>query len=180
MPKRDTSATTSSSSKKIAKRRADPESEVLSAEESDDAAEPAAQKIAKNEDAEELAILDGINIRVGRGETFAGRVLHVIENIPRGKVAAYGQVAALAGMPRNARQVGKMLGDGLCDGGTGPWHRVLGSSGKISLPPASGGSLQRQRLEAEGVVFRETGAVAPGTFWDRSQPYYSTPIGTYL
>ena len=56
-------------------------------------------------------------------------MLTVVQNIPRGRVAAYSQVAALAGAPRNARQVGRILGEGLCYGGA-PWHRVLGASGK--------------------------------------------------
>ena len=64
-----------------------------------------------------------------------------------------------------------MLKEGLCAGGM-PWHRVLGSSGKISLPPAAGGDEQRRKLEGEGVSFRESGAVAPGTFWDRVTPFY--------
>ena len=106
------------------------------------------------------------------GGEFARCVLHVIRKIPKGKVAAYGQVAALAGAPRNARQVGHMLKEGLCAGGA-PWHRVLGSSGKISLPINGGGDRQRRLLEAEGVEFRESGAVAADTFWSRGEPFFA-------
>lgn len=105
------------------------------------------------------------------GGQFALCVRAVISHIPLGKVAAYGQVAALAGAPRNARQVGRMLGEGLCYGGA-PWHRVLGASGKISLPAAGGGDTQRRLLREEGVAFRESGAVAPGTFWERVAPFF--------
>ena len=106
------------------------------------------------------------------GGQFARCVLHVITRIPPGRVAAYGQVAALAGAPRNARQVGRMLAEGLCYGGA-PWHRVLGASGRISLPAAAGGDRQRRLLEAEGVVFRESGAVVPAAFWERAQPFFA-------
>ena len=105
------------------------------------------------------------------GGQFALCVRAVISHIPPGKVAAYGQVAALAGAPRNARQVGRMLGEGLCYGGA-PWHRVLGASGKISLPAAGGGDTQRRLLREEGVNFRESGTVAPGTFWERVAPFF--------
>lgn len=85
--------------------------------------------------------------------SFAQRCLSVINRIPNGKVATYGQVATLAGAPRNAREVGRMLGDGLAAGGA-PWHRVLNASGKISLSPKLGGDRQRELLEAEDVTFR--------------------------
>ena len=64
-----------------------------------------------------------------------------------------------------------MLKEGLCAGGA-PWHRVLGSSGKISLPANGGGSKQRELLAAEGVRFRPSGAVEPDTFWERTAPFY--------
>lgn len=95
---------------------------------------------------------------------FARRVLQCIRRIPVGKVASYGQLAAMAGLPRNARQVGSMLKEGLCNGGM-PWWRVINSAGKISLPRDGGGVLQRSKLEAEGVHFKDSGAVDDGTFW---------------
>ena len=64
-----------------------------------------------------------------------------------------------------------MLKEGLCTGGA-PWHRVLGSAGKISLPADGGGSQQRLLLEAEGVHFRQSGAVEPATFWERTAPFF--------
>ena len=64
-----------------------------------------------------------------------------------------------------------MLAEGLCAAGA-PWHRVLGSSGKISLPAAAGGGRQRELLAAEGVEFRESGAVVPATFWRRTEPFF--------
>ena len=54
-----------------------------------------------------------------------------------------------------------------------PWHRVLGSSGKISLPSNGGGDRQRRLLEEEGVEFRESGAVAADTFWSRGEPFFA-------
>jgi len=74
----------------------------------------------------------------------------VIRQIPRGKVATYGQVAAAAGYPLYHRQVAQLLrgsGDRL------PWQRVVGSGGQLKLrgPMALE---QRLRLEFEGVRFR--------------------------
>ena len=105
------------------------------------------------------------------GGAFARCVLHVIEQIPSGAVASYGQVAALAGAPRNARQVGALLRDGLCRGGA-PWHRVLGSSGRVSLPRDSGGTVQRQMLDAEGIAFGPSDAVTSTAWWARSTPFF--------
>ena len=76
----------------------------------------------------------------GSSSGFARRVLQVVLTIPMGKVASYGQVAALAGSPKNARQVGKLLSLELGAADAIPWQRVINSSGGISLPPMSGGS----------------------------------------
>lgn len=76
----------------------------------------------------------------GSSSAFARRVLQIVLAIPIGQVASYGQVAALAGSPKNARQVGKLLSLELGAGDAIPWQRVINSSGGISLPPESGGS----------------------------------------
>ena len=72
-----------------------------------------------------------------------------VRQIPRGKVASYGEVARAAGFPGRARQVVWALqaARGL------PWHRVVGAGGKILLP-GENGLEQRLRLESEGVAFR--------------------------
>lgn len=94
------------------------------------------------------------------------RILAVLSRIPRGKVASYGLVASLAGMPNGARQVVRILHarsekDGL------PWHRVLRKNGTIALPPGGGFELQRSLLEAEGVEVSADGEVDLGRFgWD--------------
>jgi methylated-DNA-protein-cysteine methyltransferase related protein len=74
----------------------------------------------------------------------------VIRKIPRGKVTTYGAVAKAAGFPGAARQVAWALRG---TDGRLPWHRVLGSGGKILLP-GSAGADQKLRLESEGVAFR--------------------------
>ena len=92
------------------------------------------------------------------------RIWQVIAAIPEGRVSSYGQVARLAGLGRGARQVGAALRN-LPSGTRIPWHRVINSQGKISLPPGSRGhALQRDRLEAEGVVFNDRGKVDLRTF----------------
>jgi methylated-DNA-protein-cysteine methyltransferase-like protein len=70
--------------------------------------------------------------------------------IPRGKVATYGQVAAAAGYPLYRRQVVQVLRKA---GGALPWQRVVGSGGAIKLPGEFGRE-QRFMLEMEGVRFR--------------------------
>ena len=81
------------------------------------------------------------------------RLLAVVRRIPRGRVATYGQVAALAGLPRHARHVGYAL-HALPEGTPLPWHRVVNARGGISLRPWNGGAeTQRLRLAAEGIRF---------------------------
>jgi methylated-DNA-protein-cysteine methyltransferase-like protein len=79
------------------------------------------------------------------------RVWQVVAAIPAGRVATYGQVAQLAGVPRGARFVGTVLRDLPRDSRL-PWHRVLNASGRLSVDPLTAGE-QRDRLEAEGVAF---------------------------
>ena len=78
----------------------------------------------------------------------------VVARIPRGRVATYGQVARLAGMPGHARQVGYAL-NSLPDGVQVPWHRVVNAQGKISPRGDLLGheDLQAHLLEREGVRF---------------------------
>lgn len=77
----------------------------------------------------------------------------VVRAVPPGRVATYGQVAALAGRPGSARQVGYALA-ALRDDEDVPWHRVVNARGSIS-PRASlhAEVLQRRMLESEGIVF---------------------------
>jgi methylated-DNA-protein-cysteine methyltransferase-like protein len=85
--------------------------------------------------------------------------------IPRGRVATYGQVAALAGMPSHARYVGRTLSM-LPAGSRLPWHRVVNASLRSSLPPSSAAyERQMARLRAEKVSFIGT-RVAPAHRWE--------------
>jgi methylated-DNA-protein-cysteine methyltransferase related protein len=80
------------------------------------------------------------------------RIYAVVRRIPKGRVATYGQVAELAGIPRHARQVGYALA-ALRDARV-PWHRVLNARGEISARSEPGPeALQRVLLEREGVAF---------------------------
>ena len=94
----------------------------------------------------------------------ATQVLNTVRNIPSGKVASYGDIAARCGAPSNARQVGAILRDYASEDDTdpAPWHRVVNSQGAISerIRHWEGGSdvLQKVLLEDEGVGFVLTGA----------------------
>jgi methylated-DNA-protein-cysteine methyltransferase-like protein len=88
------------------------------------------------------------------------RIYRVVAKIPRGKVATYGQVAALAEMPRAARQVGYALAALRDDAKGVPWQRVINSKGEISARFEPGfEDLQRVLLEQEGVRFNAQGRV---------------------
>ena len=84
------------------------------------------------------------------------KIWRVIQSIPEGQVASYGQVADLAGLPGRARLAGKCLGyvpEHGFEGKPVPWHRVLRSSGQIAFPPGSEHfELQRTLLIEEGVI----------------------------
>ena len=60
------------------------------------------------------------------------RIWETIRDIPKGSVASYGQIAAIAGIPRGARQVGYALRQ-LPKKHNVPWHRVITASGKIAF-----------------------------------------------
>ena len=81
------------------------------------------------------------------------RLIAIVNKIPKGKVASYGQVAVWMGMPRGARAVGWLL-RGMEEVTPHPWWRVVNNEGKITIKGNKwhSGNEQRQRLEAEGVV----------------------------
>lgn len=80
------------------------------------------------------------------------RIWQVVCLIPEGRVAGYGQVAELAGLPGLARFVGRALGR-LPEGSQVPWFRVLRSDGRIAMPPGTEGHERQCRLLCgEGVT----------------------------
>ncbi len=95
--------------------------------------------------------------------SFDATVLALVARIPRGRVASYGQLAALAGKPRSARAVGRVMSraDGV------PWHRVVNSQGGISRRTRMTGMVtQRIRLEQEGIVFNRGRVLMSRFRWD--------------
>lgn len=94
-------------------------------------------------------------------------IYRVVAAIPRGRVATYGQVALLAGLPRRARLVGRALAT-LDEGSELPWHRVVDASGRISRRDAAPYMhLQRLLLEDEGVELGSAGRIDLDRFrWD--------------
>ncbi len=90
---------------------------------------------------------------------FTTRIYEVVRQIPRGCVASYGQVAALAGNPRGARGVGFALHRNP-QPGVIPCHRVVFKDGRLCGGFAFGGEgAQRALLEDEGVAFLPDGRV---------------------
>jgi methylated-DNA-protein-cysteine methyltransferase related protein len=87
------------------------------------------------------------------------RIYRIVQRIPRGRVATYGQVATLAGLAGHARQVGYAL-HALPGGTVVPWHRVVNAAGKISRRATTGGELVQQLMLArEGVRLDARGRV---------------------
>ncbi len=80
------------------------------------------------------------------------RICLVVDMIPPGKVATYGQIATLAGLPRRARLVGRVLATLPRDSRL-PWFRVINAAGRITFPQDSA-SFERQKrsLQADGVT----------------------------
>jgi methylated-DNA-protein-cysteine methyltransferase-like protein len=93
--------------------------------------------------------------------SFFDQVYVVVRQIPRGKVASYGQVAALLGYPRAARTVGWALA-ALRENSEPdvPWQRVINSQGRVSIRNLEHAPEEQQMLlEAEGIEFNAQGKV---------------------
>lgn len=90
---------------------------------------------------------------------FQKRVYSAVEQIPRGKVVIYSEVARMAGSPRASRAVGNILHKNPFFGVV-PCHRVVHADGALAEPFAFGGAgVQREMLEKEGVTFTTDGRV---------------------
>jgi methylated-DNA-protein-cysteine methyltransferase-like protein len=89
------------------------------------------------------------------------RIYAVVRQIPRGKVATYGQIADLCGLPRQARLVGYALYRVDMAHSDVPWHRVINAKGEVSESPFRQGTdyLQRSLLEQEGIEFDAKGKI---------------------
>ena len=102
---------------------------------------------------------------------FTARVIELIRSIPKGSVATYGGIAAMAGNPRAARQVARILSS--CAEMEGlPWHRVVNREGRIVLKGEWNHAEQEDRLAREGIAFSRSGHIdlerflwQPGAFF---------------
>ena len=90
---------------------------------------------------------------------FSKKVIRLIQKIPRGQVATYGQIAFLAGNPRGARGVSWIL-HSATRSHTLPWQRVINAKGNISFPPDTKKyQLQKSLLRKEGIMVSEEGFI---------------------
>ncbi len=95
-----------------------------------------------------------------RPRAFYREVHKLVRRIPHGKVATYGQLAALLGRPRAVRAVGsalRRLSGPMAD--VVPWHRVLNAAGRVSFREGDSPELQRELLRREDVRFVRGGRV---------------------
>ena len=103
------------------------------------------------------------------------RIYAIVRRIPRGRVATYGQIAALAGLKGHARQVGYAM-HALPAGTTVPWHRVINAKGEVSRRSQFGAEVrQRMLLEAEDVEFDWRGRISLRRYGWRVRPGRKRP-----
>jgi methylated-DNA-protein-cysteine methyltransferase-like protein len=97
------------------------------------------------------------------------RFIAMLQAVPRGRVATYGQIARLAGFPAHARQVVWALHSSSKKHKL-PWHRVINSQGRIGLPGERARARQKALLSREGVEVDAYGKVDLARFgWKPSQ-----------
>jgi methylated-DNA-protein-cysteine methyltransferase-like protein len=100
-------------------------------------------------------------------QPFTQRVIEVIKNIPEGYVMTYGQVAGMAGSPRAARQVVRILHSMSLKHGL-PWHRIVNAKGEIAIMDDESRFKQILFLEGEGVSTDPNGRIDLERFQYRS------------
>jgi methylated-DNA-protein-cysteine methyltransferase-like protein len=104
------------------------------------------------------------------------KIYTVVEQIPPGKVASYGDVAAIVGGGCDARTVGFALNEMPDDRPAIPWQRVINREGGISTR----GLRQRQLLEEEGVEFDARGNAIMARFhWDGPSAEWAAAHGCH-
>jgi len=91
-------------------------------------------------------------------QPFTQRVIEIIKSIPEGHVMTYGQVARLAGSPRGARQVVRIL-HSLSRIHKLPWHRVVNAKGEIAIQDDESRMMQELYLQGEGVIVNHRGMI---------------------
>ncbi|MBH5319573.1 MGMT family protein [Paenibacillus sp. GSMTC-2017] len=91
-------------------------------------------------------------------QPFTRKVIDIIKSIPEGYVMTYGQIAALAGSARGARQVVRIL-HSMSAAYELPWHRVVNVKGEIAIQDDEARFKQNLYLSGEGVVVDETGRI---------------------
>lgn len=113
---------------------------------------------------------------VNEPTAFSKAVIRLIQQIPKGKVATYGQIAELAGKSHGARGVAWLLSSSTIKHDL-PWHRVINSKGMISFPEMSESYLrQKKLLEKEGLTF-ENGKISLKLFlWKKVSPKKKQPL----
>lgn len=95
---------------------------------------------------------------------FTEEVVRILKSIPEGVVVTYGQVARMAGSPRAARQVVRIL-HSMSEKHDLPWHRVVNAKGEINVPNEEAKVEQRRRLQEEGVFLTKDGRID----WNKMQ-----------
>ena len=112
------------------------------------------------------------------------RIYAIVRRIPRGRLATYGQIAAIEGRS-TPRMVGYALASLDASRADVPWQRVINSRGTISERSQGGGmARQRRLLQAEGVVFDRRGRVDFGVYawggpdlgWTETHGFYPAPV----
>ena len=108
---------------------------------------------------------------------FFQRVYKIVAQIPKGKVATYGQIAAMIGEPRNARVVGWAMHYAPPELNL-PCHRVVNKAGSMGPIYLFGPDLQRKMLAEEGVTFQANGCIdMTKHLWDPFDPFTDyTPL----
>ena len=95
-------------------------------------------------------------------------IWNVVRQIPKGRVATYGEVAEQAGLPGQARLVGYALHN-LPPHSNVPWHRVINSQGRISLPEEGGRALRQRSLLKREKIRLKNGKIDLATYgWLRA------------
>lgn len=95
------------------------------------------------------------------------RIYRVVEQIPSGSVTTYGAIAGYVGIQSGARMVGYALNHSVKSDRDIPAHRVVNRLGQLTGRAYFSGDTMRERLQQEGVVFKEEYTInIDKHFWD--------------